>query len=149
MPDLTPYVLTEADRAAVDTLRAEKYSTWDWNFGSAPRYTWSRAAKFPFGLVDARLDVDRGVIRSAVLYGDYFGQLDSAGLSQRLVGLPHRREAPPPGGLHCRQHGRGPALHALPIDTNKNTFVTGLHVTSCKYALSAARVLLLTAHKQV
>ena len=93
VPDLTPYALTEADRAAVDALREEKYATWDWNFGSAPRYTWSRAAKFPFGLVDARLDVDRGVIRSAALYGDYFGQLDSASLSQRLVGLPHRREA--------------------------------------------------------
>ena len=93
VPGLTPYALTEADRAAVDALREEKYGTWDWNFGSAPRYTWSRAAKFPFGLVDARLDVDRGVIRSAALYGDYFGQLDSAGLAQRLVGLPHRREA--------------------------------------------------------
>ena len=93
VPDLTPYTLTEADRAAVDTLREEKYGTWEWNFGSAPRYTWSRAMKFPFGLVYARLDVDRGVIRSAALYGDYFGQLDSAGLAQQLVGLPHRREA--------------------------------------------------------
>lgn len=92
-PGLTPYALTEADRSAVDALRAEKYSTWDWNFGAAPKYTWSRAAKFPFGLVDVRLDVDRGVIRSAALYGDYFGQLDSAGLAQQLVGLPHRREA--------------------------------------------------------
>lgn len=93
VPGLIPYALTEADRTAVDTLREEKYSTWAWNFVSAPKYTWNRAAKFPFGLVDARLDVDRGVIRSAALYGDYFGQLDSAGLTQQLVGLPHRREA--------------------------------------------------------
>ena len=92
VPGLTPYALTEAGRAAVDALREEKYVTWDWNFGSAPRYTWSRAAKFPFGLVDVRLDVDRGIIRSATLYGDYFGRLDSAGLSDALVGLPHRRE---------------------------------------------------------
>lgn len=93
VPGLTPYALTEDDRAAVDTLREEKYGTWDWNFGSAPKYTWSMATKFPFGLVDVRLDVDRGIIRSAALYGDYFGQLDSAGLAERLVGLPHRREA--------------------------------------------------------
>lgn len=93
VPGLIPYALTEADKAAVDAFREEKYSTWEWNFGSAPKYTWNRAAKFPFGLVDARLDVDRGVIRSAALYGDYFGQLDSAGLTQQLVGLPHRREA--------------------------------------------------------
>ncbi len=90
---LTPYTLTAADRAAVDDLCREKYRSWDWNFGAAPRYTWSRAIKFPFGLVDARLDVDHGIIRSAALYGDYFGRLDSAGLARRLVGLPHRREA--------------------------------------------------------
>lgn len=93
VPGLMPYALTEDDRAAVDALRDGKYGTWDWNFGAAPKYTWSRAAKFPFGLVDVRLDVDRGVIRSAALYGDYFGQLDSAGLAQQLVGLPHRQEA--------------------------------------------------------
>ena len=93
VPGLTAYALTEDDRASVDALREEKYATWDWNFGAAPKYTWSRAAKFPFGLVDVRLDVDRGVIRSAALYRDYFGQLDSAGLAQQLVGLPHRREA--------------------------------------------------------
>ncbi len=90
---LTPYTLTTADRAAVDDLCREKYRSWDWNFGAAPRYTWSRAIKFPFGLVDARLDVDHGIIRSAALYGDYFGRLDSAGLAGRLVGLPHLREA--------------------------------------------------------
>ena len=110
VPDLTPYTLTEADRTAVDTLREEKYGTWEWNFGSAPRYTWSRALKFPFGLVDARLDVDRGVIRSAALYGDYFGQLDSAGLAQQLVGLPHRREA------------LLPVLQALPL----GDYITGI-----------------------
>ena len=89
---LTPCTLTAADQAAVDDLCREKYRSWDWNFGAAPRYTWSRAIKFPFGLVDARLDVDHGIIRSAALYGDYFGRLDSAGLAGRLVGLPHRRE---------------------------------------------------------
>ena len=89
---LTPCTLTAAWSAAVDDLCREKYRSWDWNFGAAPRYTWSRAIKFPFGLVDARLDVDHGIIRSAALYGDYFGRLDSAGLAGRLVGLPHRRE---------------------------------------------------------
>lgn len=103
VPGLVSYTLTESDRAAVDALRAEKYGTWDWNFGSSPKYTWSKAVKFPFGLVDARLDVAGGVIRSAALYGDYFGRLDSAGLAGALVGLPHRREA------------LLPALRSLPL----------------------------------
>ena len=92
VPGLLPYSRTADDRSAVETLHREKYGTWAWNFGFSPKYTWSRAAKFPFGLVDVRLDVDRGIIRSATLYGDYFGRLDSTGLSDALVGLPHQRE---------------------------------------------------------
>ena len=93
VPGLCPYTLTPADRDAVDRLRSTKYAAWDWNFGASPRYTWSRAAKFPFGLVDVRLDVEQGVIRSAAFYGDYFGRLDSDGLAAALAGLPHQREA--------------------------------------------------------
>ena len=104
VPDLEPYALTQDERAAVDALCREKYQTWDWNFGAAPQYAWTRAAKFPYGLVEVHLDVDRGSIRAAALYGDYFGRLDSAGLAQALVGLPHRREA------------LLPALQALPLE---------------------------------
>lgn len=92
VPGLRPYTLTAADRSAVDALRAEKYDAWAWNFGAAPKYTWSRAVKFPFGLVDVRLNVAEGMICGAALYGDYFGRLDSAELADALVGLPHRRE---------------------------------------------------------
>ena len=91
-PGVVPYDLTPEDRAAVDALRREKYATWAWNFGASPRYTWARAAKWPFGLVDVRLRVEGGVIREAALYGDYFGQRDSGALAAALVGLPHRRE---------------------------------------------------------
>ena len=92
-PGVRPYQLTAEDRAAVDALRAAKYGAWAWNFGASPRYTWARAAKYPFGLVDVRLRVEGGVIQEAVLYGDYFGRRDSGELAAALAGLPHRREA--------------------------------------------------------
>ena len=92
-PGVRPYQLTAEDRAAVDALRAAKYGAWAWNFGASPRYTWARAAKWPFGLVDVRLRVEGGVIQEAVLYGDYFGRRDSGELAAALAGLPHRREA--------------------------------------------------------
>lgn len=92
-PGVRPYQLTAEDWAAVDALRAAKYGAWAWNFGASPRYTWARAAKYPFGLVDVRLRVEGGVIQEAVLYGDYFGRRDSGELAAALAGLPHRREA--------------------------------------------------------
>ena len=102
-PGVRPYQLTAEDRAAVDALRAAKYGAWAWNFGASPRYTWARAAKYPFGLVDVRLRVEGGVIQEAVLYGDYFGRRDSGELAAALAGLPHRRE------------GVGGPLRALPL----------------------------------
>lgn len=92
-PGIQPYALTAEDRAAVDTLRHEKYSTWAWNFGASPRYTWARTVKYAFGLVDIRLQVEGGIIRGAALYGDYFGRRDSGELSKALEGIHHRREA--------------------------------------------------------
>lgn len=92
MPGLTDYTLTQEDRKAVDALKAEKYGTWAWNFGASPRYSWARACKYPFGLVDVRLDVRDGVIQAAVIYGDFFGRRDAGELAAAFAGLPHRRE---------------------------------------------------------
>mgnify|MGYP000193491348 CR=1 FL=1 len=103
VPDLEPYALTQDERAAVDALCREKYQTWDWNFGAAPQYAWTRAAKFPYGLVEVHLDVDRGSIRAAALYG---GLLRAAG---------QRRAGPGPGGLPTAG-GPLPALQALPLE---------------------------------
>ncbi|MFV0401517.1 MAG: lipoate--protein ligase [Oscillospiraceae bacterium] len=91
--DMEEYTATPADIAAVNKLVEEKYGTWEWNFGHSPAYDYRREEAFPFGLVDLRLQVAGGVIRSAVIYGDFFGIGDKAELETRLAGLPHRREA--------------------------------------------------------
>ena len=92
LADVHPYRLTEADLAAVRKLMRQRYSTWEWNFGFSPRYSLSKSRKFPFGLVEASLEVREGVIAAISIWGDYFGTKDTSLLEEALTGIRHRRE---------------------------------------------------------
>lgn len=87
------YALTPADIAAVDRLVAEKYGTWEWNFGRSPAYNYEKSARFPFGIVDLRLEVKDGKIEAGHIFGDFFGIADKAALEEALTGVRHDREA--------------------------------------------------------
>ena len=87
------YVLSDADMARIQKLADEKYSTWQWNYGAAPKYEWKASHKYDFGLVDIRLNVKKGIIDEAAIYGDFFGTRDAAELAALLVGVEHKRES--------------------------------------------------------
>ena len=92
-PDAVPYELTEADRAAIQKLADEKYSTWEWNFGASPAFAVTASRKFDFGLVDVRLNVSRGRIKDIRIFGDYFGIRSIAEIESLLTGTEYRRDA--------------------------------------------------------
>lgn len=93
LPQVEEYRLTEADRAAVDRLAAEKYAKWEWNVGRSPDYDMQKSARFDFGTVDVRLTVAEGHIREARIYGDFFGMEEIAGLERVLIGVRHDRDS--------------------------------------------------------
>jgi lipoate-protein ligase A len=93
-PEMEEHQFTKEERQEIEKLCREKYSTWEWNFGYSPQYTYQKTKKFPSGLVSAELDVsDNGVIRSAKFYGDYFSKKDVSEVEERLRGVIHREEA--------------------------------------------------------
>ncbi|HRV99615.1 MAG TPA: lipoate--protein ligase, partial [Aminobacteriaceae bacterium] len=67
------YSLDETQLSEIRRLRDEKYATWEWNWGASPEFTERKARRFPWGKVEALLNVKEGVIRQARFYGDYFG----------------------------------------------------------------------------
>lgn len=93
LPDTEPYQMTKDDCVAIQTLRDKKYSTWEWNYGTSPRYTTQRANKFPFGIVDVRSIVENGRITAIKIYGDFFGTREISDLETALLGIPHERAA--------------------------------------------------------
>jgi lipoate---protein ligase len=86
------YHLDGKDWAAIRQLAESRYYTWDWNYGRSPDFNLRQTQRFPFGEIDAWIDVQRGRIKSVKFYGDFFGQDCLAELEQRLVGLRYRAD---------------------------------------------------------
>lgn len=95
--------LTGEETAAITALAAEKYRSWDWNFGYSPDYGFSQATRTPGGVLDVRMDVQGGRITGLRLFGDYFGVRDVGELEALIVGCQHDRAE-----LAQRLSSRGP-----------------------------------------
>lgn len=82
-----PYPLTPKDLAAVETLREERYATWDWNYGQSPACTVLRRRRVEgCGLVEAYISVDSGLISAIAFRGDFFSAVEPEELAPRFVG---------------------------------------------------------------
>ncbi|GMA52208.1 lipoate--protein ligase [Alicyclobacillus contaminans] len=81
------YKLTEEDWRQIRKISEERYQNWDWNYGKSPAFNVQRSHRFPIGSIDVRLFVERGVIQSCKIYGDFFGVGDVADLEQRITGV--------------------------------------------------------------
>ncbi len=84
------------DPAAWETVReiaAERYGSWDWNFGRSPRYNMRKSETLPAGKYDVRLEVEKGRIRQVVFYGNFPSSRELMGLTDRLIDVRHDPEA--------------------------------------------------------
>lgn len=74
-PNFETYKLTEDDWKGVHELKAEKYDTWDWNYGKSPKFDIQRTKRFTSGEIDLRIKVKKGgQIENLKIYGDFFGK---------------------------------------------------------------------------
>ncbi len=87
------YRLSGADWEAIHALADERYRSWDWNYGKSPDFNLQKTQRFPMGEIDARIDVQNGVIRAVKFYGDFFGQSDVSEVEQCLVGVRFTRQS--------------------------------------------------------
>ena len=90
---ITECAFTEADRAAISKLREEKYSTWTWNYGKSPDYNIKKERRFTGGGLSLYMTVQKGLIQSFSIFGDFFGEGDLSKIEHRLVGVEMREEA--------------------------------------------------------
>ena len=90
---IEPYSLSPDDISEAARLAAEKYSSWEWNFGASPSYNMKRSSRYDFGMIDVLMSVERGEIREAHIYGDFFGMRDKEELEGLLTRVRHDRES--------------------------------------------------------
>lgn len=85
--------LGEEELDEIMKLVTEKYSRWEWNHGRSPAYNVSNRGRFRCGEVAIYFWVDRGVIRSCRIHGDFFTALDIDNLEQGLTGTEYSAQA--------------------------------------------------------
>ncbi|KGX92629.1 lipoate-protein ligase A [Pontibacillus halophilus JSM 076056 = DSM 19796] len=91
--DVPQYKLSESDWKEVYRLSEERYQTWEWNYGKSPSSNIQHSHRFDAGTVDVRLDVKKGEIQNAKIYGDFFGVGDVKDIEDRLIGARYDRSA--------------------------------------------------------
>lgn len=86
------YSFTKEQIEEITRLRDEKFSTWEWIWGRSKEYTLNTSERFPYGLVEAHINTDRGVIKEVRFLGDFFGVGDIGELEKCLVGVRYEYE---------------------------------------------------------
>jgi len=86
------YPLTPDDLAAVEKLRAERYATWEWNYGKSPACTMLRRRRVDgCGLIEAYITVEHGKIAALTFKGDFFSASEPDELAAHFVGCTPNR----------------------------------------------------------
>jgi len=86
------YELTDSDIDAINKLVEEKYGTWDWNFGHSPQYNFQKGIKTNGGHIEINLEVIKGEIKNAKIFGDFFNIREVSELENLLIGTTHEQE---------------------------------------------------------
>ncbi len=86
-PPMPEYRLSEAQKAEIERLNRDKFSSSQWLYGKRAQAPLRRQAQLPCGQVDVWLDVSDGVIRSIVFSGDFLGAESANVLASRLEGV--------------------------------------------------------------
>ncbi len=88
------YELTQQDIDAIEEIRRERYSRWEWNYGYCEENALVRKKRIEnCGLVEAHISLNDGLISGITFRGDYFSTLPPEDLAKQLIGLPLVAEA--------------------------------------------------------
>ena len=91
-PAADAYEFSRHDTVNINRYREEKYSTWEWNFGSSPPYSFSRTGQVDGKKVEIRLSVKGGRILTINLKGELISQDTASFLAQALMDKLHKPE---------------------------------------------------------
>lgn len=84
--------LTAEELEAVESLKREKYDTWEWNFGRSPAYDMKNRRRWNGGSLEVGLSVREGRITEIAFHGDFLSRQGLEALRAELTGTAFRRE---------------------------------------------------------
>lgn len=87
------YKVTPEDDERIRTLAQEKFRNWECIYGANPKFNIERTGRFAGGKIQFKIDVKKGLIQSAAVYGDFFSTLDAETICAAVVGCRYERSA--------------------------------------------------------
>ena len=88
------YELSGNDIEAVQKLAAERYATWEWNYGMSPAFSIVKERRIAgCGKISIGMNVERGRITAFDSCGDYFGNKDCNDVRRALLGCKTDRDS--------------------------------------------------------
>lgn len=88
-----PVTLTDEELAEIRNLQAEKYATWEWNYGKSPKCQMRCKKRFSGGLLDIQLSTANGKIAEIHVYGDFLALEPIADLEAKFIDCPYNKSA--------------------------------------------------------
>jgi len=88
--DIDFYPLNDHDEIAINKFVAEKYSTWEWNFGYSPNYEFSNSKKISGGTIEIKIVVRKGLICNASLTLNANEFFEAESIKNLLLQTPHQ-----------------------------------------------------------
>ena len=85
------YTLTPEDDARIRVLAQEKFADWDAIYGKNPRFNLERTGRFAGGTLTLRLDVRKGLVCGASVWGDFFSTLSAQAIADAITGCRYDR----------------------------------------------------------
>ena len=89
----TVYEITPEDDQRIREIAAEKFNNWERIYGADPKFNIERTGRLAGGKMQFKIDVQKGVIQSAAVYGDFFSTLDGSTICAALAGCRYERSA--------------------------------------------------------
>ena len=89
---VSEYKLTESDWEKIHQISEERYANWDWNCGKSPQSTAIFSKRFPVGVIDLHVVIDKGFMEEIKIFGDFFGVGEVTDIENILRGKKYDRE---------------------------------------------------------
>jgi len=80
------YTLTQDDLLQVDEIYRAQYGNPAWTYERAPKFSCHAAKRFVGGKVEFYFEIERGLVETSAIRGDFLSIVPIAGLEQALVG---------------------------------------------------------------
>lgn len=87
--DNSVYELNEKDNQTIQKLVDEKFSTWDWNYGYSPKYSFKNEFHAEGKILNIELKVEKGRITESNCCGDFFTEGELKIFNKSLSGKRH------------------------------------------------------------